>query len=56
MFKAYFEIMHEIEFKDTLFEKVLDWKDVREGKNIENVIMNIWRKSLDFLEKTSGLK
>jgi len=44
MFKAYFEIMHEIEFKDTLFEKVLDWKDVKEGGNIENLIIECVEK------------
>jgi len=39
MFKAYFGIMHEIQFKGTLFEKVLDWKDAEETENIEKVII-----------------
>jgi spore photoproduct lyase len=48
MYRAYFEIMHEIEFKGTLFEKVIDWKDVKEGENIENVI-------IEYVEKKPGI-
>ena len=48
MFRAYFEIMHEIQFEGTLFEKVLDWKDVSEAGNIEKVI-------IEHVEKKPGI-
>ncbi len=48
MHKAYFEIMHEIQFKGTLFEKIIDWKDVEKGENIEDII-------LEYVEKKPGI-
>jgi spore photoproduct lyase len=48
MHKAYFEIMHEIQFKGTLFEKIVDWRDIGREGNIEKVI-------IDHIEEKPGI-
>lgn len=45
MYKAYFETMHKIQYKGTLFEKVFDWKkEVGKEENIEDIILTKVRK------------
>jgi len=39
MYKAYFEIMYEVQFKGTLFESVVSWKDAEKEENIEELII-----------------
>jgi spore photoproduct lyase len=40
MYKAYFETMYQIQYKDTLFERTVTWRDFAEKeKNIEDLII-----------------
>jgi spore photoproduct lyase len=37
MHKAYFETMHQIQYKDTLFEKTFDWKKAEREDDLEKI-------------------
>lgn len=56
MYKSYFETMHKIEYKDTLFEYSYDWKEVRKEENIEEIIIAKIRRNPGITRKELWLE
>jgi spore photoproduct lyase len=44
MYKAYFKTMHEIQYKDTLFEGLFDWRDTGVREDIETTMIEFIRR------------
>ncbi|MEW6376420.1 MAG: three-Cys-motif partner protein TcmP [Thermodesulfobacteriota bacterium] len=51
MYKSYFKTMHEIQYKDTLFEGLFDWRDTGAKEDIETTMIEFIRKRPGVIRK-----
>ncbi len=56
MYKSYFETMHKIAYKGTLFEYSYDWKETKKEENIEEIIIEKIRRNPGITRKELWLE